>query len=126
MANRTADSWFTVDRSRWVPRRCFDRIWDAKRQTTPGCGLAFFGSPGNRKGLDTCAPFAGVDSPPPSRPSNSDGVATWLQYQTALGTWAQNNARYLPVSQQQELKALRADADATEGASWWFTTYARG
>ena len=80
--------------------------------TTVGCGLGFFGSTGNRRGLDTCALLSGIDFPPPNRPSNSDSVATWSEYQTALNAWAQKNSVYLPGPQQQKLQALRDYASA--------------
>ena len=81
------------------------------------CELGFYGATGNRRGLDTCALFSGVDSPPPNKPSDSNGAATWVQYQSALDTWAQKNAPYLLVSQQQELQSLCANAGARVQAS---------
>ena len=76
---------------------------------TTSCGLSFNGS---RRGFGMCTLLPGVDFAPPDRPPNSDGAATWLQYRTALGVWAQKYGSKLPMSQQQELLSLRADANA--------------
>ena len=76
---------------------------------TTSCGV---GSGGSRRGLGMCALLPGVDSPPPNRPSNGDGAATWSQYRAALDVWAQKYGSKLPISQQQELLSLRADANA--------------
>ena len=62
-----------------------------EKESNTTCGLGF--SAGNRRGLDTCAFLSGIDSQLPSRPSNSDSVATWSEYQTALSVWAQKNCK---------------------------------
>ena len=76
---------------------------------TTSCGLGFNGS---RRGLGMCTLLPGVDSTPPNRPSPNDGAAAWLQYQTALDVWTQRNGSKLPMSQQQELLSMRAEANA--------------
>ena len=80
---------------------------DSDTNTT--CGFGF--SAGSRRGLDTCAFFSGIDSPPPNRPSNRDGVATWSEYQTASIAWAQKNWGFLLVPRRRELQVLCTDAD---------------